>query len=125
MEEVHPVRLGHLPHVHQLSQQFRRSGRLGSGNSVAGFCRSKVMTDRADAADTLCDLRHFEIGTPFAELFQTTEFINVEKCLFYCALFVEMYGNTSMTFYTRNRFYGYFSGTHNDSPLVIFEVLGR
>ncbi len=74
------------------------------------------MADRADAADALGDLRHFEIRPAFAEFLQPPELVYVKVGRLHLAAFVEMQGDAGVAFDAGDGLDGDFLGGHDSPP---------
>jgi len=107
--------------VHQFTQKFRRTGRFDTGDMIAGLGGCQMVAYRTDATDPLRNLGHLKIRATLTEFFQTTKLVYVEKSLLHVTLFVQMNGDSSVTFNSGHGFDGYFTGAHGCSPLIIFE----
>jgi len=70
------------------------------------------MADRADAADALGDLGHFEVGAAFAELFQAAELVHVQEGLLDLAPVVEVDRDAGVALDAGDGFNGYFLFGH-------------
>jgi hypothetical protein len=113
MEKMHPVGLNHLTHVHHFPEKLCRARQLQARNAVAGLGGRQMVAYGTDPAYALGNLRHLQIGTTLAELFQPAELVYVEKRLIDLALIVQMDRDPAMTLDACDRFNGYLASSHS------------
>ena len=97
MKKVQRMRLQGLTEMQQASQ-FLSRGRepLHADQLIHRLGRRQLMTDRADTAQPLNDERHFPVGTPLNEFFETSKFDDVETCLMNMVVRVEQQRDFAM-----------------------------
>src|ERR1039457_993875 len=79
VEEAQGMRLRDLTHMHQLAQQFRRTGNLHTQNGIAGFRARQQMAHRTDTADARGNLRHLGEVAALAEFFEPAKLNHVKS----------------------------------------------
>ncbi len=113
VEEVKCVRLEYLPVVHQ-SPHLLAGGREAvagscSHHDIQGLCGGQMVTDGADAAESLHQHRGFPVRTSLYETLKAAEFDNVESALRYPVLSVKLDCYFPVSFNPRYGFYCDFS----------------
>src|SRR5665213_921826 len=104
VEEVHRVGLQHLTVMHQPPHLVRRWRHLvHTRDDIHRLGGAKVMTDRADAAETLDDDGNLPVHSSLDETLESTKFNDGEPGLFDLAGLVEANSDLAVTFHTGDR----------------------
>ena len=85
--------LDELAHVQKFPQERGRTGWSDTCHGIACLGGSQMMTDGTNAADARSDHRHFEVHSPFRELFETSELVHVEEGLLHLSIIIQVYGH--------------------------------